>query len=74
MKRKAAATKQVSVAVAKPTDLAALISHLEKDANIHAKDYQLYLPSKELLRQKLLDWCGEADVADRERKTKGTAQ
>lgn len=52
----------------------ALISHLEKDANIHAKDYQLSLPSKELLRQKLLDWCGEEDVAERDRKTKGTAQ
>ena len=47
---------------------------LPKDANIHAKDYQLYLPSKELLRQKLLDWCGEEDVAERDRKTKGTAQ
>jgi predicted nuclease of restriction endonuclease-like (RecB) superfamily len=29
---------------------------LPPDANIHAKEYQLYLPSKELLRQKLLDW------------------
>jgi predicted nuclease of restriction endonuclease-like (RecB) superfamily len=29
---------------------------LPSDANIHAKEYQLYLPSKELLRQKLLDW------------------
>jgi hypothetical protein len=29
-------------------------------ANIHAKEYQLYLPSKELLRQKLLEWSDEA--------------
>src|SRR5215813_6802757 len=29
---------------------------LPPDAHIHAKEYQLYLPSKELLRQKLLDW------------------
>ncbi len=29
---------------------------LPKDANIHAKDYQLYLPSKELLKAKLLEW------------------
>ena len=29
---------------------------LPKDANIHAKEYQLYLPSKELLRAKLLEW------------------
>ncbi len=29
---------------------------LPKDANIHAKEYLLYLPSKEELKQKLLDW------------------
>lgn len=29
---------------------------LPKDANIHAKEYQLYLPSKELLTAKLLEW------------------
>ncbi|QEM69629.1 DUF1016 domain-containing protein [Geobacter sp. FeAm09] len=29
---------------------------LPDDANIHAREYQLYLPSKELLRRKLLDW------------------
>lgn len=29
---------------------------LPKGANIHAKEYQLYLPSKELLQAKLLEW------------------
>jgi len=29
---------------------------LPKDANIHAREYQLYLPSKELLKQKLDEW------------------
>lgn len=29
---------------------------LPLDANIHAREYSLYLPSKELLRQKLIDW------------------
>ena len=29
---------------------------LPKDANIHAKEYQLYLPAKELLKVKLLEW------------------
>ena len=29
---------------------------LPKDANIHAKEYQLYLPSKKLLQSKLLEW------------------
>ncbi len=29
---------------------------LPKDANIHAKEYQLYLPSRELLKRKLDEW------------------
>lgn len=29
---------------------------LPKDANIHAREYKLYLPSKELLKKKLLEW------------------
>ncbi len=33
---------------------------LPKDANIHAKEYQLYLPSKELLKQKLEEWSAAA--------------
>ena len=32
---------------------------LPKDANIHAREYQLYLPSKEELRQKLEEWMAE---------------
>jgi hypothetical protein len=35
---------------------------LPKDANIHAKEYQLYLPSKELLQQKLLEWTREQEA------------
>ena len=34
---------------------------LPPGANIHAKEYQLYLPSKELLRKKLLDWIREQE-------------
>ncbi len=34
---------------------------LPRDANIHAKEYQLYLPDKEVLRQKLMDWTAEQD-------------
>jgi predicted nuclease of restriction endonuclease-like (RecB) superfamily len=33
---------------------------LPKDANIHAKEYQLYLPTKELLKQKLDEWSAAA--------------
>lgn len=29
---------------------------LPKDANIHAREYQLYLPSKDELQQKLKEW------------------
>ena len=36
---------------------------LPKDANIHAKEYQLYLPSKDELRQKLVEWAGEQEVS-----------
>ncbi len=35
---------------------------LPKDANIHAKEYQLYLPSKELLQTKLLEWTREEEA------------
>ena len=34
---------------------------LHKGANIHAREYQLYLPSKELLKNKLLEWIQEED-------------
>ncbi|MGC1273803.1 MAG: PDDEXK nuclease domain-containing protein [Planctomycetaceae bacterium] len=29
---------------------------LPDDANVHAREYQLYLPSKDLLKRKLLEW------------------
>lgn len=32
---------------------------LPKDANIHAREYQLYLPGKEELRRKLEEWMAE---------------
>lgn len=38
---------------------------LPKDANIYASQYQLYLPSKEELQQKLYDW-GEESRSDNE--------
>ncbi|WP_395739021.1 YhcG family protein [Prosthecobacter sp.] len=33
---------------------------LPKDSNIHAKEYNLYLPSKELLKEKLDEWSAAA--------------
>jgi hypothetical protein len=32
---------------------------LPPGANVHAREYQLYLPSKDLLRKKLMEWSGE---------------
>ena len=37
---------------------------LPKDANIHAKEYRLYLPSKEELKRKLLDWTSGQEAGD----------
>ena len=34
---------------------------LPQDANIHAHEYQLYLPSKEVLQQKLLEWTAATE-------------
>lgn len=43
---------------------------LPKDANIHAKEYQLYLPTKELLKQKLDEWSAAASRRASACKTK----
>jgi hypothetical protein len=32
---------------------------LPADANIHAREYQLYLPSKEELKEMLQEWAGD---------------
>lgn len=34
---------------------------LPRDANIHAREYRLYLPDKEELRRKLLEWATEQE-------------
>jgi hypothetical protein len=34
---------------------------LPMEANIHAKEYQLYLPKKDELRKKLLQWWKESE-------------
>ena len=36
---------------------------LPKGARIHAREYQLYLPSKEVLQKKLVEWAGKAGDA-----------
>ena len=37
----------------------ALVEITLPDSNIYASEYKLYLPSKEELRQKLMDWTRE---------------
>ena len=37
---------------------------LPKDANIHAREYQLYLPSKDLLREKLMEWSRGVEMTE----------
>ncbi len=37
---------------------------LPRDANIHAREYQLYLPGKDELRRKLDEWVADAEVGD----------
>ena len=35
---------------------------LPKDANIHAREYRLYLPSKKELQEKLIEWAGQREA------------
>ena len=42
---------------------------LPADANIHAREYQLYLPSKEILQQKLIGWVREQEARYEYRNT-----
>jgi len=39
----------------------ALVEITLPDSNIYASEYQTYLPSKEELRQKLIDWAEEVE-------------
>ena len=34
---------------------------LPKEANIHAREYRLYLPSRDLLKKKLIAWSNEQE-------------
>jgi hypothetical protein len=52
-----------SIVLCKKKHTALVEITLPRDANIHAREYQLYLPSKEELQQKLLEWIEEQDAA-----------
>jgi predicted nuclease of restriction endonuclease-like (RecB) superfamily len=49
----------IGIVLCKKKNTALVEITLPKDANIHAREYQLYLPSKEELKQKLEEWIGE---------------
>ncbi len=49
----------VGIVLCKQKNKALVEITLPKDANIHAREYQLYLPSKDQLQRKLMEWIGE---------------
>ena len=51
----------VGIVLCKKKNEALVEITLPADANIHAREYRLYLPSKEELRLKLQEWTGERD-------------
>jgi len=52
----------VGIILCKQKNSAMVRITLPKDANIHAREYRLYLPSKEELQRKLIEWAGELPV------------
>ena len=52
----------IGIVLCKQKNKALVEITLPKDANIHAREYQLYLPGKEELQRKLLEWAAEAEV------------
>jgi hypothetical protein len=51
----------IGIVLCKKKNSALVEITLPNDANIHAREFQLYLPSKEELQQKLVEWMGEQD-------------
>jgi predicted nuclease of restriction endonuclease-like (RecB) superfamily len=51
----------IGIILCKKKNTALVEITLPKDANVHAREYQLYLPSKEQLQEKLTEWISEQD-------------
>lgn len=51
----------IGIILCKKKNTALVQITLPLDANIHAREYQLYLPSREQLQQKLNEWISERD-------------
>ena len=54
----AAENSTIGIVLCKQKNKALVEITLPKDANIHAREHQLYLPSKDELQQKLSEWVG----------------
>jgi hypothetical protein len=54
----------IGIVLCKQKNKALVEVTLPKDANIHAREYQLYLPSKEELQQKLTGWIAARGPGD----------
>lgn len=52
----------IGIVLCKQKNKALVEITLPKDSNIHAREYQLYLPSKSELQQNLLEWIDNQDV------------
>jgi predicted nuclease of restriction endonuclease-like (RecB) superfamily len=48
----------IGIVLCKQKNKALVEITLPKDANLHAREYQLYLPSKDELQRKLMEWIG----------------
>jgi predicted nuclease of restriction endonuclease-like (RecB) superfamily len=54
----------VGIILCKQRNKALVEITLPKGANIHAREYQLYLPGKEELRRKLIEWTSQQGAGD----------
>jgi predicted nuclease of restriction endonuclease-like (RecB) superfamily len=61
---KTADESSIGIVLCKQKKSALVRITLPKDSNIHAREYQLYLPSKEELQRKLVEWAGDRVAGD----------
>ncbi|MSR55961.1 MAG: DUF1016 domain-containing protein [Gemmataceae bacterium] len=54
----------IGIVLCKQKNKALVEITLPKDANIHTREYQLYLPGKDELKRKLVEWVGEHEVGN----------
>lgn len=54
----------IGIVLCKQKNSAMVRITLPKDANIHAREYQHYLPGKKELQRKLIEWAEEREAGD----------